>query len=242
MAQILTERLLSSGHIAWVAMSEVADGDMSIGNYQARQKSIHEASASLRRSNREVFVPPSHNWSFLNQVHGIEVIEDSGDHIAEGTSGDAIVTTLEKRVITVQVADCVPIALISENGAIGVVHAGWRGLLGGVLEETSTKLRATKPGKQMAVVGPHIGPCCYEFGKKELSLFIDEYGRSAAGLTKGGLNSLDLSSVVERICDEKEIEIIKQSDSCTFCDVKYWSYRSNETENRQCLFVWIEKK
>ena len=86
MAQILTERHLSSGHIAWVAMSEVADGNMSIGNYQTRQKSIHEVSASLRRSNREVLVPPSHNWSFLNQIHGIKVVEDNGDRIVEGLS------------------------------------------------------------------------------------------------------------------------------------------------------------
>ena len=109
----------------------------------------------------------------------------TGDDIFEGT-GDALVTTLEKSVLTVQVADCVPISLISEGGAIAIAHAGWRGLLK-VLEETSNNL-AQLAGKQTAVIGPHIGPCCYEFGREDLDQFIQKFGISAEASTK--INSL----------------------------------------------------
>ena len=136
-------------------MSEVADGDMSIGNYQTREKSIQQVSCSLERLNPGLKVPPISNWSYLTQVHGIQVLEVTGDDIVQGEDGDALVTTLENSVLTVRVADCVPISLISEGGAIAIIHAGWRGLLKGVLEETSNKLIATKPGKQMAVIGSH---------------------------------------------------------------------------------------
>jgi len=242
MAQILAERHLPSGHVAWVAMSEIADGSMSIGNYQAREKSAQQASASLKEINSELLVPSISNWSYLNQVHGIQIVEVDGSCIVEGDDGDALVTTFEKRVITVQVADCVPVSLISEGGAVAVVHAGWRGLLEGVLEEASNQLNVVRPGKQVAVVGPHIGACCYEFGKEELKPFIHKHGNSVLASTNSGSDSLDLSAVVVDILDGKEIEIIKQDSSCTFCDTRYWSYRSSGTEKRQCLFAWIEKK
>ena len=244
MAQILAKRELASGHIAWVAMSEVADGDMSIGNYQARERSIQQASRSLERLNPELQVPPINNWSYLTQVHGVQVLEVTGEHGVHGEHGDALVTAHEKSVLTVRVADCVPISLISEGGAIAIVHAGWRGLLKGVLEETSNKLNAIKSGKQTAVIGPHIGPCCYEFGRGELDQFIQKFGKSAEASTKMSSNSLNLSAVVERICDEKGIEIIRKDSSCTSClaDTRYWSFRFNSTELRQCLFTWIEKK
>ena len=244
MAQILAKRELASGHIAWVAMSEVADGDMSIGNYQAREKSIQQASHSLERINPGLQVPPINNWSYLTQVHGVQILEVTDDDVIRGDDGDALVTVLEKSVLTVQVADCVPISLISEGGAISIVHAGWRGLLKGVLDEASNKLSATKPGKQMAVIGPHIGPCCYEFGREGLDQFIEKFGISVEASTKINSNSLNLSAVVERICDEKGIEVISKDSSCTSClaDNKYWSFRFNSTELRQCLFAWIEKK
>ncbi|MBD36042.1 MAG: hypothetical protein CL512_04675 [Actinobacteria bacterium] len=244
MAQILAKRELNSGHIAWVVMSEVADGDMSIGNYQTREKSIQQVSYSLERLNPGLQVPPISNWSYLTQVHGIQILEVTGDDIVQGEDGDALVTTLENSVLTVRVADCVPISLISEGGAIAIIHAGWRGLLKGVLEETSNKLMATKPGKQMAVIGSHIGPCCYEFGREELDQFIQKFGISVEASTKINSSSLNLSAVVERICDEKGIEIIRKDSSCTSClaDTKYWSFRFNSTELRQCLFAWIEKK
>ena len=244
MAQILAKRELTSGHIAWVAMSEVADGDMSIGNYQAREKSIQQASHSLERLHPGLEVPPVNNWSYLTQVHGVQILEVTGDDMVRGDDGDALVTTLEKSVLTVQVADCVPISLISEGGAIAIAHAGWRGLLKGVLEETSNNLSATKPGKQTAVIGPHIGPCCYEFGREELDQFIQKFGLSAEASTKINSNSLNLSAVAERICEQKGIEIIRKDLSCTSClaGTKYWSFRFNSTELRQCLFAWIEKK
>jgi len=240
-ARVLAERHLASGHTAWVAMSEVIDGDMAVGDLKTREKSIQEASLSLVEHNAGLAVPLSQHWSFLTQIHGSENIEVKENESVFGLEGDALFTTQERKVLTIQVADCVPVALISDCGAIAVIHAGWKGLLNGVIENVSKVLQDKFPGSQSAVIGPHIGPCCYEYGRKDLDSFIELFGVSVAGVTDFSTDSLNLMAIVRVILEKRGIELVFRDDSCTSCDSKFWSYRASGTQKRQSLLAWIEK-
>tara|TARA_B100000959_G_C14990373_1_gene627613 strand:- start:1575 stop:2303 length:729 start_codon:yes stop_codon:yes gene_type:complete len=240
-AQVLAERHLASGHVAWVAMSEVIDGDMAIGNLSTRKKSIQEASQSLMERNAGLTIPSSQHWSFLTQVHGERSIQVEANEAITGLEGDALVTTQVGKVLTIQVADCVPISLISENGAIAVVHAGWRGLINGVIESASQELERKASGNQVAIIGPHIGSCCYEFGRQDLEQFVKLFGSLVIGNTNSSSPSLNLLTIVQLILRKKSIGLIHVDNSCTSCDPKFWSYRANRTQKRQCLFAWLEK-
>ncbi len=241
MAQVLAERHLASGHVAWVSMSETTDGDMAIGDLRTRKESIQRASQSLMEHNAGLVIPSSQHWSFLTQVHGEKCIQVGTNDAITGAEGDALLTDQEEKVLTVQVADCVPIALISENGAIAVIHAGWRGLLNGVIESASQDLERRVTGSQVAVIGPHIGSCCYEFGRQDLESFIKRFGPSVVGNTGSSSSSLDLSKITRVILEKENIELIYEDSSCTSCETKFWSYRANRTQKRQCLFAWLEK-
>ena len=241
MARVLAERHLASGHKAWVAMSEITDGDMAINDLKTREKSIQEASLSLVEHNAGLVIPTSQHWSFLTQVHGSKNIEVKENGSVLGLEGDALFTAQERKVLTIQVADCVPIALTSNCGAIALIHAGWKGLLNGVIENASETLQKGFPGDQLAVVGPHIGVCCYEYGRKDLDSFIEMFGTSVVGVTNSSVDSLDLMAIVRVILEKRGIELAYKDGSCTSCDSKFWSYRSSGTQKRQSLFAWIEK-
>jgi YfiH family protein len=113
-------------------------------------------------------------------------------------------------------ADCVPIAIAATGGtpALAVVHAGWRGLAGGVVAAAAAML--TAPGAA-AVVGPSIGPCCYEVGPDVSSRFDPD-------LTSGRM--LDLWTAAERELRRAGISAVERLDLCTCCHPElFFSYR-----------------
>ena len=112
-------------------------------------------------------------------------------------------------------ADCVPIAIARKNGApaLAVVHAGWRGLAAGVVEAAVAAL----DGNTAAVVGPSIGPCCYEVGPEVSRLFDSD-------LTREG--NLDLWSASERALIGAGVASVERLDLCTRCHPEqFFSHR-----------------
>ena len=113
-------------------------------------------------------------------------------------------------------ADCVPIAVAASEGPPGlaVLHAGWRGLAEGVVE---SGVRALGAPRVAAVVGPSVGPCCYEVGP-EVSARFD------ADLTNDGI--LDLWSAAERALRRAGVEAVERVDLCTRCNPElFFSHR-----------------
>jgi YfiH family protein len=106
----------------------------------------------------------------LKQVHSNIVVDVSDTSAAgEAAEGDAAITALPGVMLGVQTADCVPILIADRQArAVAAVHAGWRGTAAGIAEATVQRLAAKfeiDPGNLVAVIGPHIGPCCYEVGE-----------------------------------------------------------------------------
>ncbi|MCS5677134.1 MAG: laccase domain-containing protein, partial [Acidimicrobiales bacterium] len=118
MARELVRRSLPSGRTARVIMSEAADGDLAVGG--------PEDLLTSRR--KEVVAGP---WAWVHQVHGTTVIDVSEPGRGSGSSADALVTTTTVAPLAIQVADCVPVALIAPAGVVAIAHAGWRGLAAG---------------------------------------------------------------------------------------------------------------
>lgn len=106
--------------------------------------------------------------AYLRQVHGRTVIEASTGSRVNGTAGDALISRDPDAVLTVRVADCVPLLIADPvSGAVAAVHAGWRGTCASIaraaVEATSERF-GSSPSTLVAAIGPSIGPCCYETG------------------------------------------------------------------------------
>jgi copper oxidase (laccase) domain-containing protein len=102
-------------------------------------------------------------------------------------------------------ADCLPIAIATTSGtpSLAVLHAGWRGLAEGVVEAGVLALGA---GPKAAVIGPAIGPCCYEVGPEVAARFDSD-------LTSSG--RLDLWAAAERALRAAGVERVERVDLCT---------------------------
>ncbi|MGE4481826.1 peptidoglycan editing factor PgeF [Acidocella sp.] len=122
----------------------------------------------------------------LKQVHGPKVITvtapwDEG----AGPEADAFVTTLPGLALGIITADCAPVLFAGDNGAIGAAHAGWRGALAGVLEETIRALRALGAEAIQATIGPCIHQKSYEVGHDLHDQILSESDRSIEFFTPG---------------------------------------------------------
>jgi len=228
MARELVRRSLPSGQTARVVMSEAADGDLAVGGPE-----------DLLTSRRKAVV--AGRWTWLHQVHGTTVVDVSEPGGGSGSSADALVTATTVAPLAVQVADCVPVALISPTGVVAIAHAGWRGLADGVLERTAEAVLTRGGRAAEAVVGPHIGACCYEFGQDDLQNLVDQLGPSVRSRTSDGRPAADLAAAVRAVLDGLSIPVAVADGTCTSCDDRYWSYRATGTACRQAMVVVLEE-
>lgn len=135
--------------------------------------------------------------------------------------GDALWTDEPELPLLALGADCVPIAIVSTRGApaLAVVHAGWRGLVAGVVAAAVETLGASEAA---ACIGPAIGPCCYEVGGEVARLFD-------ADLTRGG--RLDLWRAAARSLAQAGVAHVDCLELCTRCHPeRFFSHRGNAGE------------
>ena len=183
-------------------------------------------------------------WTWLDQVHGCDVVVADVAGAGCGRAGDAVVTTLVDAVVAVQTADCVPIALIGtddsgEVTSVAAVHAGWRGLLAGVVEQAASAVRAEGAAHVVAVVGAHIHPGCYRFEAADASPLVQRYGDALSAVTDTGEPALDMTAGVRAALRAAGVDVGYVHPSCTGCDDRFFSHRSRGDVGRQALAVWM---
>lgn len=176
-------------------------------------------------------------WTWLRQVHGARVVTvtEPGEHA--GAEADAAVTAVPGAVVAVHTADCAPVLLVAD-GAVGVAHAGWRGLAAGVIEATAAALVELGRPAHTAVLGPCIRPRCYEFRGPELDLVAERYGPGVRSETAAGVPALDVAAGVAAACRELGIDL-HDGGTCTACSPVHWSYRARADVGRQALVAWV---
>lgn len=163
-------------------------------------------------------------------------VRHPGEHA--GVEADAAVTAVAGCPLAVQVADCAPVALTAD-GVVGVAHAGWRGLVAGVLPAAVEAMRAVGAGRIRAQVGPCIHPGCYEFGATDLDAVAAVLGDGVRARTDDGRPALDLPAGVRSSLRAAGVEDVTVDPTCTACSTDHWSFRAGGEASRQAVVVWM---
>lgn len=178
----------------------------------------------------------------LRQVHGARVVRSK--HAGDGEEADGAFW-LEgdgSRVPVVRTADCVPALLAERDGrAAAAVHAGWRGVVAGVVGNAIRELTGAgvDPARLVVALGPAIGPCCYEVGE-EVARAVEDASGIREVTTGAGRPRLDLRLAVRRQLEDRGVppETITTAPWCTRCrDDLFFSYRRDGEEAGRMLAV-----
>jgi YfiH family protein len=189
---------------------------------------------------------------WLKQIHGVTVSTPASRNALgnEPFEADAAVTNITNEVLAILVADCMPVLFASKGGdVIGAAHAGWRGLSGGILENTIDAMIALSPSLTSsdisAWLGPAIGSSVFEVGEDVLQAFTQQ-GKS--NLSKAfipvigtpGKFLADLYLLARDRLRALGIEQITGSEFCTVSDPeRFFSYRRDKSTGRFASFIWI---
>ncbi len=186
---------------------------------------------------------------WVYQVHGVDVHHAESLPVnaplgATTITGDAIVSHTPGLVCGIKIADCMPVLFAARDGsAVGAAHAGWRGLSGGVLENTVAAMR-TDPGEIVAWMGPCIGPKAFEVGDDVRDAFIKHDARAAAHFSPRstpGKFLCDLYSIARLRLAAMGIDEVTGGDYCTFAQPElFFSHRRNPLTGRMAAFVRID--
>jgi YfiH family protein len=176
--------------------------------------------------------------SYIRQVHGTSVRRVSeptrpGPGIPEA---DGQATSARGVAMMVMVADCLPIALAG-HGAVAILHGGWRGLAGGIIEEGMRAIRELgAEGPLVAAIGPGAGVCCYEVGEEVHAAFA-EHGD---GVRQGA--NLDLRRIAHERLERAGVQTIHDIDLCTICapeSLLFSHRRDGGITGRQAGIAWL---
>jgi YfiH family protein len=172
------------------------------------------------------------------QVHGSAVTEAKPRGILERTvfeRCDGLWSERPGQAMALLTADCHPVALARPDGAPGlcVLHVGWRGLLGGIVEAGVATLEG---GPLAAAIGPGIGACCYEVGEEVAASFRERFGPDVVDRGR-----LDLGEATERALREAGVAAIERTGHCTACEPElFFSHRRDQGRTgRQGVLAYI---
>lgn len=181
----------------------------------------------------------SERWTMLTEEHGsvVRVVTAAGEHC--GRDGDALVTSAVSTPIGVWVGDCAPIGLVGDR-SIAVVHAGWRGLEEGVVESAVDAMVSTGDVLRGAIIGPHIRPCCYEFGSDDLDRLARHFGSEVRGITRESRPAFDVNAAIRIVLGRLGVVSIVDAGSCTGCRADaFFSHRVRRESQRHVFGAWI---
>lgn len=231
------------------ALFSTRAGGVSTGQYLSLNLGVHvgdqtEQVSENRRRLREC-LPAAPVW--LNQVHGANVVVAETIQLPNGglAQADGIVTIQRNLPCAVLVADCLPVLLCSDDGAVvGAAHAGWRGLQRGVLERT-VEIMSAKATKLMAWLGPAIGPGVFEVGSDVFDAFTSVSPEDASAFKpvagKRDKYFADIYELARRRLKRAGVPAIYGGQYCTFTEsTRFFSYRRDGRTGRMAGLIWID--
>ncbi|WP_260260803.1 peptidoglycan editing factor PgeF [Vibrio intestinalis] len=226
------------------AVASTRQGGFSTNEYLGLNLGTHVGDdADLVASNRAQLVelaqmPSAPVW--LNQTHSTKVAEVFAPS-SEILDADGVYTSATGVVCSAMTADCLPVLLTDSKGTqVAAVHAGWRGLANGIVENAVEKFS----GEVIAWLGPAIGPSAFEVGEDVLNAFADfdaqaidafqptgEYGKWWANMDELATQRLNKLGVTQ----------VFTSGLCTYSEPeRFYSYRRDGVTGRQATFIWLE--
>ena len=150
---------------------------------------------------------------------------------------DGLWSDEQGRAMLLLTADCLPIAIVRSDArrpAVSILHAGWRGLLAGIV---AAGVRAVGAGGLSAAIGPAIGPCCYEVGEEVATPFRETFGDDVVDR----YGKLDLWTAAERALRAAGVEHVERLDLCTSCEPdRFFSHRRDHGRTgRQGVIAYV---
>lgn len=178
---------------------------------------------------------------WLTQVHGTDVVNAA--LCAPNTEADASFTTAANVVSCVMTADCLPVLFCNKEGSlVAAAHAGWRGLLDGILEATLVKF--DDPADVMIWLGAAIGPRAFEVGSEVRAAFVARNPEASeyflvAGATKYMANIYELAKMRLQQAGVPSGQMYG-AEGCTFTDEnRFFSYRRDGQTGRMATCIWL---
>lgn len=179
--------------------------------------------------------------AWLTQVHGNRVV--TAPCAQALVEADGVVTSDVGLPCAVLTADCLPVLIAREDGsAVGALHAGWRGLLDGVLENGVAALPGTTADVH-AWLGPAICCRCYQVDDSVREGFVGRSADAAAGFVEDGVGRwrMDLSVLARQRLLAVGVKSISGGDLCTHCRADlFYSFRHEGKTGRFATIIWLE--
>ncbi|MDZ7923264.1 MAG: peptidoglycan editing factor PgeF [Marinagarivorans sp.] len=186
-------------------------------------------------------------WQWLEQVHGIAVVEACLDNAVP--KADACFTRQVGVACTVMTADCLPVFFCNSAGTqVAVAHAGWRGLAEGVLAKTRAAFAAD--AAVLAYLGPAIGAQVFEVGADVKAVFEHRFASiaSLAMITacfapspyQLGHYLADIYALARLQLNALGVLAISGGEHCTLSDSRFYSYRREATTGRMASVIWLQ--
>lgn len=224
------------------ALITTRSGGVSVGPYASLNLGEHVGDDPLAvAENRRRLVrhlPAEPFW--LSQVHGTRVLRAEG--AAPGAEGDAAFTREKDVVCAVMTADCLPVLLCDAAGSVvGVAHAGWRGLAGGVAQATVAAM-GVPPDSLLAYLGPAIGPGAFEVGDDVRAAFLHQTAEAARGFVPHGAGKwlADLYELARQCLRQAGVGKVFGGGYCTVAEPqRFFSYRRDKTTGRMAALIWL---
>jgi YfiH family protein len=209
-------------------------GGASTGPYEALNLGrFTDDDAEAVEANREILAAltgvPRERVAQGRQVHGAHVRRVTEPPFSTTPPGEADgqATALPGVAPLVLTADCLPIALIAPE-AVAMLHAGWRGLATGVVDEGVRAMRELGATETVAAIGPGAGPCCYEAGPE-----VHEALDASVG------PNVDLKLAARRRLEAAGVVDVHDVGLCTICDERFFSHRRDHGRTgRQAGIAW----
>lgn len=224
------------------ALQTLRNGGCSAAPWQSLNLGDHvgddPAHVEANRAQLRRHLPAEPLW--LRQVHGIAAVD--ADISAKMPEADAAYARQAGTVCAVMTADCLPVLFCDRAGSVvAAAHAGWRGLLDGVLEATVAAMRVP-PAELLAWLGPAIGPSCFEVGGEVGTAFVSRNPLAAAAFVGhgGGKWLADIYLLARQRLASLGLGSISGGELCTVSDAaRFFSYRRDGVTGRMASLIWL---
>ncbi len=227
------------------ALCTTRRGGFSSGSYDGFNLASHVGDdIQAVNSNRlllrqQLDLPTEPCW--LNQTHSTDIELLSSSHSYQ-PNADAAISREAGQIAVVMTADCLPVLLCNREGTeVAAVHAGWRGLVDGILEKTVRKLDSD-PAQLLAWIGPAISQSRFEVGQEVIDLFVDRDDSALKHFksNRPGHWLCDLPGLARDQLRQQGLSAMYLSGLCSFNDEsRFYSYRRNKVTGRMACLIWI---
>lgn len=203
---------------------------------------VGEALATVQANRVELAAQLGCTPVWLEQVHGVTVVEAAPEQgrLAEADASFTCTAGLACAILT---ADCLPVLLADTQGrCVAAAHAGWRGLVAGVLENTVAAL-PVEPGELVAWLGPAIGAQVYEVGPEVRYAFMQQQPEAAMAFVPSSRPDhwlADLYQLARLRLAACGVTAVYGGGLCTLTDTRFYSYRQSPQTGRFASLIWLD--